>query len=94
MGKRVVETFRSGRVAKLAGAAVLAILVSSAVPASDDAVAATAVSTAADVDCSDGYPRLGCKIWKVTIEGEFGIPPKGTVTCETGSEWQCLRDLF
>lgn len=57
-----------------------------------DTVNARSVAAAAP-DCSDGYPRLGCKIWKVTIELEAGLPPKGTITCETTDEWQCMRPL-
>jgi hypothetical protein len=39
-----------------------------------------------ETDCSDGVPRLGCKIWKVTITVGF---PTNTIECETGSTWQC-----
>ena len=57
-------------------------------------VDAEAPVVAADVDCSDGYPRLGCKIWKVTVGVEIGLPTSGSVTCETTDEWICAKNLF
>lgn len=55
---------------------------------------ADTAATVAEEDCSDGYPRLGCKIWKVTVGLEMTFPPKGKVECETTDKWQCVRDLL
>lgn len=66
---------------------VLALLALAALPM---ATFMQPTSAVAKVDCSDGYPRLGCPIWKVTVKAS--IPP--AITCETGSEWKCARDLF
>ena len=83
------------RVFRLFGLLAIALLLLAVAPASDVATAASsATSAATDVDCSDGYPRLGCKIWKVTVGVEIGFPTKGSVTCETSDKWQCMRDLF
>jgi hypothetical protein len=73
-------------------AAVLGLAVFATAPVSPDVLASEAARAAPD--CSDGYPRLGCKIWKVSIEIEIGLSPKGIVTCETTDKWACTRDLF
>lgn len=76
---------------RVLGVAVLALGLSLSAASGVDAEAPVAV---ADVDCSDGYPRLGCKIWKVTVGVEIGLPTSGSVTCETTDEWICAKNLF
>lgn len=73
-------------------AAVLGLAVLATTPVSPDVYASEAALAAPD--CSDGYPRLGCKIWKVTIEFEIGISPKGIIRCETTDKWSCVRNIF
>lgn len=72
--------------------AVLGLAAFVTAPVSPDVYASEAAPAAPD--CSDGYPRLGCKIWSVSIEFELGVPPKGTIKCDTGGKWSCMRDLF
>lgn len=45
-------------------------------------VEALALSDVGD-DCSDGIPRLDCRIWDYHIGG--GNPP----SCSTGGSWKC-----
>jgi len=85
--RKVKKTTTTVRAVLLAVAFCLAAAVT--FPGAGEVVA----SSARAPDCSDGYPRLGCKIWKVTIEGEIGISPKVIITCETNDKWQCTRDL-
>jgi len=57
-------------------------------PFSDLALAnieALATNEDDEPDCSDGVPRLSCKIWNVIYSGG-GIDK---FVCETGGEWKC-----
>jgi len=81
----IKNDFRSTMISKTRR--VLTVLALAALPA---ATSMHHQSAAAEPDCSDGYPRLGCKIWKVTIK--MSVP--ASITCETGSEWQCLTSPF
>ncbi len=84
-------TKRTAPLVRALGIAVLAIGLSLSAASGVDAEAPV---MAKDVDCSDGYPRVGCKIWKVTVGVEIGIPTSGSVTCETTDEWKCVKSLL
>jgi len=40
-------------------------------------------------DCSDGIPRISCKIWNIVYISFGG---QGDYVCNTGGEWKCALE--